>query len=79
MRVVMRWCVIRWRLRDTFATRKGKKSTVSTNHAQEELKLIFSIAVTLDGTVIHKTGLITGGRSSHGNTRKWEEKEIQGV
>ncbi|ELU41583.1 cohesin complex subunit (Psm1), putative [Rhizoctonia solani AG-1 IA] len=34
-------------------------------------------AVTLDGTVIHKTGLITGGRG-HGTTRKWEEKEIQG-
>ncbi|QRW05236.1 structural maintenance of chromosomes protein [Ceratobasidium sp. AG-Ba] len=36
-------------------------------------------AVTLDGTVIHKTGLITGGRSSHGNTRKWEEKELQAL
>ncbi|KAF8680490.1 Structural maintenance of chromosomes protein [Rhizoctonia solani] len=35
-------------------------------------------AVTLDGTVIHKTGLITGGRG-HGTTRKWEEKEIQAL
>ncbi|CCO26639.1 Structural maintenance of chromosomes protein 1 AltName: Full=Chromosome segregation protein smc1 [Rhizoctonia solani AG-1 IB] len=35
-------------------------------------------AVTLDGTVIHKAGLITGGRG-HGTTRKWEEKEIQAL
>ncbi|KAL5522775.1 hypothetical protein ACEPAG_8793 [Sanghuangporus baumii] len=36
-------------------------------------------AVTLEGTVIHKSGLITGGRSSHGNDKKWEEKDIQGL
>ena len=36
-------------------------------------------AVTLEGTVIHKSGLITGGRSSHGNNKKWEEKDIQGL
>ncbi|KDQ14832.1 hypothetical protein BOTBODRAFT_187573 [Botryobasidium botryosum FD-172 SS1] len=36
-------------------------------------------AVTLDGTVIHKSGLITGGRSSHGNGRKWDEKDVQGL
>ena len=35
-------------------------------------------AVTLEGTVIHKSGLITGGRSSHGSGKKWEEKDIQG-
>ncbi|KAI0692899.1 cohesin complex subunit psm1 [Cytidiella melzeri] len=36
-------------------------------------------AVTLDGTVIHKSGLMTGGRSSHGNGKKWEEKDVQGL
>ncbi|KAH9053337.1 cohesin complex subunit psm1 [Lactarius vividus] len=36
-------------------------------------------AVTLEGTVIHKSGLITGGRSSHDNSKKWEEKDIQGL
>ncbi|KAI0297775.1 cohesin complex subunit psm1 [Multifurca ochricompacta] len=36
-------------------------------------------AVTLDGTVIHKSGLITGGRSAHENGKKWEEKDIQGL
>ncbi|KAF9817733.1 hypothetical protein IEO21_03282 [Rhodonia placenta] len=35
-------------------------------------------AVTLEGTIIHKSGLLTGGRSSHGNGRKWEEKDVQG-
>ncbi|TFY68970.1 hypothetical protein EVJ58_g695 [Rhodofomes roseus] len=36
-------------------------------------------AVTLEGTIIHKTGMITGGRSTHGNGRKWEEKDVQGM
>ncbi|KAJ8594932.1 RecF/RecN/SMC protein [Rhizopogon salebrosus TDB-379] len=36
-------------------------------------------AVTLEGTVIHKSGLITGGRSSHGGSKKWEEKDVQGL
>ncbi|KAH9924069.1 condensin complex subunit SMC1 [Fomitopsis serialis] len=36
-------------------------------------------AVTLEGTIIHKTGMITGGRSTHGNGRKWEEKDVQGL
>jgi structural maintenance of chromosome 1 len=35
--------------------------------------------VTLEGTVIHKSGLITGGRSSHDTGKKWEEKDIQGT
>jgi hypothetical protein len=35
-------------------------------------------AVTLEGTVIHKSGLITGGRSTHGGGKKWEEKDVQG-
>lgn len=37
------------------------------------------IAVTLEGTVIHKSGLITGGKSTHGSGRKWEEQEVQGL
>nr|AYN55353.1 cohesin complex subunit I [Sparassis latifolia] len=36
-------------------------------------------AVTLEGTIIHKSGLITGGRSSHGGGRQWEEKDVQGL
>lgn len=36
-------------------------------------------AVTLEGTVIHKSGLITGGRSTHDNQKKWEEKDVQGL
>ncbi|KAG2029700.1 SMCs flexible hinge [Suillus americanus] len=35
-------------------------------------------AVTLEGTVTHKSGLITGGRSTHGGGKKWEEKDVQG-
>ncbi|KAG2353280.1 SMCs flexible hinge [Suillus spraguei] len=34
-------------------------------------------AVTLEGTVIHKSGLMTGGRSTHGGGKKWEEKDVQ--
>lgn len=36
------------------------------------------IAVTLEGTIIHKSGLITGGRSTHSNGKKWDDKDIQG-
>lgn len=36
-------------------------------------------AVTLEGTVIHKSGLMTGGRSTHGGGKKWEEKDVQGL
>ncbi|KAF8915965.1 SMCs flexible hinge [Mucidula mucida] len=36
-------------------------------------------AVTLDGTIIHKSGLITGGRSTHGSSKKWDEKDVQGL
>ena len=34
-------------------------------------------AVTLEGTIIHKSGLITGGRSTH-SSKKWDEKDVQG-
>ena len=40
---------------------------------------IFSPAVTLDGTIIHKSGLMTGGRSSRNSGKKWEEKDMQGT
>ncbi|KAI0808015.1 condensin complex subunit SMC1 [Fomes fomentarius] len=36
-------------------------------------------AVTLEGTVIHKSGLITGGKSSQNTGKKWEEKDVQGL
>lgn len=34
--------------------------------------------MTLEGTVIHKSGLITGGRSTHNSNKKWDEKDVQG-
>lgn len=39
---------------------------------------IVLLAVTLDGTIIHKSGLMTGGRSTHNNSKKWDEKDVQG-
>lgn len=36
-------------------------------------------AVTLEGTIIHKSGLITGGRSTHNTGKKWDEKDVQGM
>ncbi|KAJ3557591.1 hypothetical protein NM688_g1392 [Phlebia brevispora] len=36
-------------------------------------------AVTLEGTVIHKSGMMTGGRGTHSNGKKWEEKDVQGL
>lgn len=35
--------------------------------------------MTLDGTVIHKSGSITGGQSSQGNGRKWNDEEVAGA
>ena len=43
------------------------------------LLISISLAVTLEGTVIHKSGLITGGKSTHGNNKKWDEKDVQGL
>lgn len=39
----------------------------------------FDVAVTLDGTVIHKSGLITGGRSTRDSTKKWDETDVNGM
>ena len=36
-------------------------------------------AVTLDGTVIHKGGLMTGGRGREQNTRRWEDTEVDNL
>ncbi|SCV74401.1 BQ2448_6833 [Microbotryum intermedium] len=36
-------------------------------------------AVSLDGTVIHRSGLITGGASSNGNGRHFEDREIEAL
>ncbi len=33
-------------------------------------------AVTLDGSVLHKGGLMTGGRGKESNTRRWDDAEI---
>jgi structural maintenance of chromosome 1 len=40
---------------------------------------VWGVAVTLEGTIIHKSGLITGGRSTHNSSKKWDEKEVQGT
>ena len=42
------------------------------------LRVYSAPAVTLEGTVIHKSGLITGGRSTHATTKKWNEKDVEG-
>ncbi|KAK6373886.1 Structural maintenance of chromosomes protein 1 [Exophiala oligosperma] len=34
-------------------------------------------AVTLDGSVIHKGGLMTGGRGREQNTRRWDDAEVE--
>lgn len=36
-------------------------------------------AVTLDGTVIHKSGLITGGSTGASPSQRWEEQEVEGL
>lgn len=36
-------------------------------------------AVTLDGTVIHKGGLMTGGRGPQQNSRRWEDSEVENM
>ncbi|KAK9247514.1 RecF/RecN/SMC [Lipomyces tetrasporus] len=36
-------------------------------------------AVTLDGSVIHKGGLMTGGRSNMTKNRKWEDQAVKGL
>ena len=36
-------------------------------------------AVTLDGTVIHKGGLMTGGRGKEHNSRRWDEADIDNL
>ena len=33
-------------------------------------------AVSLDGTVIHKNGLMTGGTGAEGRSKRWEEKDV---
>ncbi|KAJ5335306.1 hypothetical protein N7452_007709 [Penicillium brevicompactum] len=36
-------------------------------------------AVTLDGTVIHKGGLMTGGRGPQQNSKRWEDTEVENL
>ncbi|KAK9491705.1 RecF/RecN/SMC protein [Lipomyces doorenjongii] len=42
-------------------------------------KAIDAKAVTLDGSVIHKGGLMTGGRSNTTQNRKWEDQAVKGL
>lgn len=36
-------------------------------------------AVTLDGTVIHKGGLMTGGRGKEQNSRRWDDADVENL
>jgi structural maintenance of chromosome 1 len=37
------------------------------------------LVITLDGTIIHKSGLITGGKAGIASAaRRWEEREVEG-
>lgn len=42
-------------------------------------KKVDAKTITLDGTIIHKSGLITGGQTADRSARRWEEREIQGL
>lgn len=39
---------------------------------------LFCTAVTLDGTIIHKSGMMTGGTTLQNQTRHFEEREVEG-
>lgn len=69
----------RWKWPGMSAMTKSKKSKVHS-HISAPFHAInaVSVAVTLEGTIIHKSGLITGGRSSHGNNKTWSDVDIQG-
>ena len=40
--------------------------------------LVSAIAVTLEGTVFHKAGLITGGSTNAASGKKFEKKQLDG-
>jgi len=42
-------------------------------------KHIEAKAVTLDGTIIHKGGLMTGGRGPNDRARKWEDSDVDNL
>src|ERR1700737_4249494 len=76
MRVGMRLCAIRWRLLSSSRGKRARKSKVSSQLGLWIFGplISFFLAVTLDGTVIHKSGLMIGGRSTHNSGQKWEEE-----
>jgi structural maintenance of chromosome 1 len=39
---------------------------------------MFYLAVTLDGSVIHQSGLMTGGQTTTQSSQKWHDSEIEG-
>jgi hypothetical protein len=51
----------------------------STPRRARLIVCVCCVAVTLEGTIIHKSGLITGGRSTHNVANNWDEKDIQGT
>ena len=55
-----------------------KKQEVKGIYLECGLKFKF-VVVTLDGTVLHKAGLITGGQGSSSHAQRWEEKDLDGT
>ena len=37
------------------------------------------LAVTLDGSVIHQSGLMTGGQGGAQATKKWQQSDVEGT
>lgn len=72
------WSVIPLKWLNTSATKRILKSKVTSPLCLCRESCSVCIAVTLDGTVFHKAGLITGGSTNSGTGRKWEEAQVTG-
>lgn len=94
MLVEIRLSVILWRSLDSLFTRRRWTPKVSPVKTEMHCLRFFPMrsfidplfpsrtflsAVTLDGTVIHKSGLITGGQTEQSTTKRWDEREYQGL
>lgn len=55
-----------------------KKQNKKKNMLKQDLIINIKIAVTLDGTVIHPSGLMTGGSAPTQPVTKWHESEVEG-
>jgi chromosome segregation ATPase len=78
MYVVVPLCVKPWPLHVGCVMMRVFKSKAShIGRVLTTKMLIYILAVTLDGAVIHKSGLMTGG-TLQTVTRRWEEREVEG-